>query len=379
MIPFNEPYLTGKEESTVGTAIKLMHQSGNGVYTSKCQELLANELDSKQVFLTQSGTVALEMSALLSSLDRDDEVIVASYTFVSTALAFVREKASIIFADSLPNHPNVDPDSIEAFITAKTKAIIVMHYGGVACDMTRILDLAKRNNLLVIEDAAHCIDASLNGAYLGTIGDIGAFSFHESKNIHCGEGGAISINNSDLIARAEMIWNLGTNRAEFYRGEVSEYSWVETGSSFFPSEITAAFLYAQLSEISSITNRRLEIWNNYNHQLAGLKGIGVELPIIPEGAAHNGHIYFLILPSREMRDHLIRHCSENDIKLSFHYQALHKTPYSKQNLPSEASKELPNCMRFQETLVRLPIFHNLSNNDVDRVCETIIEFMKQYR
>jgi dTDP-4-amino-4,6-dideoxygalactose transaminase len=301
MIPFNKPYLTGKENDYIIEAVNSGKISGNGLFTKKCQDFFESKYGFKKVLLTTSCTDALEMAAMLANIKEGDEVIVPSYTFVSTAIAFVRQGAKIVFADSYSDNPNIDADKIESLITEKTKAIVPVHYAGVACDMDIIMDLAAKYNLLVIEDAAQAIDSYYIGKdgvkkALGSIGHLAAFSFHETKNIIAGEGGMLSINDERFIQRAEIIWEKGTNRAEFFRGEVNKYGWVDTGSSFLPSEIIAAFLWAQIENLDDIQKRRLEIWNTYFEKLTGWARVNnIKMPSIPNYATNNGHMFYLFV------------------------------------------------------------------------------------
>jgi dTDP-4-amino-4,6-dideoxygalactose transaminase len=314
--------------------------------------------------------MALEMAALLADIKAGDEVIMPSYTFVSTANAFALRGAKIIFADSREDHPNMDERKIEKLIGPKTKAIVVVHYGGVSVDMDTIMSVAKRNNLLVIEDAAQCIDAFYKGRALGTIGDIGCFSFHETKNIHCGEGGFISINNSVLLKRAEIIRNKGTNRAAFSKGEVSKYEWMDIGFSSIPSAITAAFLYAQLEKISEVQEKRALLWKRYHEFLKSLESKGVFLPATPEYSEHNFHIFYLICRNERERKDLIDHLKKHDIHAVFHYQSLHNSPFCK----NDDSILLGNAIKYSNSLLRLPLYHDLSIEELDYVCEKINEF-----
>jgi dTDP-4-amino-4,6-dideoxygalactose transaminase len=315
-IPFNKPYLTGKEAHYLYQAVYSGHISGNGIYTKKCQSFFEDRWGFRKTLLTTSCTDALEMCALLIDIKPGDEVIIPSYTFVSTALAFVRQGAKIIFVDSRADHPGVDEENIEACITSKTKAIVPMHYAGVACDMEKILTLSQKYNLFVIEDAAQAIDsyytpigrAEEEPYPLGQIGHLGCFSFHETKNIQCGEGGLLAINDERFIRRAEILWEKGTNRAEFFRGEIDKYGWIDTGSSFLPSELNASFLYAQLENIESIQRRRKEIWQTYYNGLKPLADKGLfRLPIIPPYATNNSHMFYLVCPTLEFRTNLITH------------------------------------------------------------------------
>lgn len=372
MIPFNKPYLTGEETAFVTQAVNSGKISGNGIYTKKCQEFFESNFGFHKTLMTTSCTDALEMSAMLANIEPGDEVIVPSYTFVSSALAFVRERAKIVFADSMPDNPNIDATKIEALITPKTKAIVVVHYAGVACDMDLILAIAEKHNLFVIEDAAQAIKSMYKGKYLGSIGDFGAFSFHETKNIQCGEGGLLSINKEKFVKRAEILWEKGTNRAGFFRGEINKYGWVDTGSSFLPSEITSAYLYAQLMHIDEIQAKRIAIWNRYYENLSELAANNkIKLPVIPEYATNNGHMFYILASDLDERSKLITHLKENEVHAVFHYLSLHKSEYYADKYEG---LELNNANYFEDRLLRLPLFNELSLEQVDYVCEQIKNF-----
>lgn len=333
MIPFNKPFLTGKEAHYMYQAVYTGKLSGNGVFTKKCQKFFEDRYGFKKCLLTTSGSDALEMAAILCNINPGDEVIVPSYTFVSSALAFVREKAKIVFADSYYDNPNIDPDKLEGIITEKTKVIVVVHYAGVSCDMDRIMDIAHRHGILVVEDAAQAVDSFYKGRPLGSIGDFGCVSFHETKNITAGgEGGLLIVNDEQYVRRAEIIWEKGTNRAEFFRGMVNKYGWVDTGSSFLPSEINAAFLYAQLESLTEIQNRRKDIWSQYYEGLKDLQTKGlVKLPVIPSYASNNAHMFYMTCRSLEERSSLISYLKENGILAVFHYLSLHLSEFYKNN------------------------------------------------
>lgn len=368
-IPFNKPHLTGYETHYIIEAVSLGKISGNGEFTQKCQRLFENRYRFKKALLTTSCTDALEMATILTNIEPDDEVIVPSYTFVSSALAFVRQGAKIVFVDSLVQHPNMDTHILKSLITPKTKAIVVVHYAGVACDMDAIMTLAKKYNLWVIEDAAQAIDSFYKGKPLGSIGHLGCFSFHETKNIQCGEGGMLVVNDERFVNRAEIIWEKGTNRAEFFRGEVNKYGWVDTGSSFLPSEITAAFLYAQLENIELIQGKRKSLWDYYYQQLTPLSNKGFfELPIIPEYATNNAHMFYLVCHSLEERTSLIAKLKSEGIMAVFHYQSLHKSEYYR---AKHDGRELPQADRFSDCLVRLPMYYELTFEQIDTIVEAI--------
>jgi len=409
-IPFNKPYLTGKEVHYIYDAVSTGKISGNGKYTQMCQKYFEDRWGFKKTLLTTSCTDALEMCALLLDIKPGDEVIVPSYTFVSTALAFVRQGAKIVFADSRPDHPGIDEDKIEALIAPKTKAIVPVHYAGVACDMDKIMDIANRHNIFVVEDAAQAIDSyyipkqtrniypvETRSEYsnraelettnkeqetrnneqetknkkqpLGTIGHLSAFSFHETKNIQCGEGGLLGINDERFVKRAEIIWEKGTNRAEFFRGEVNKYGWVDIGSSFLPSEVTAAFLWAQLEELDKIQAKRKEIWESY---FTGLKDWAstndVRLPVIPEYATNNGHMFYLICPSLKFRTNLIARLKENGIMAVFHYLSLDRSKFFQKTFPSLKGKKQ---ISYDDNLLRLPLYMGLKIKDIYNICQSM--------
>jgi len=372
MIPFNRPFLTGKEAHYMYQAVYTGKLSGNGVFTQKCQNYFQERYGFKKCVMTTSGTDALEMAAILCDVKPGDEVIVPSYTFVSTALAFVRQGARIIFADSCSDNPNIDVDTIEELITSKTKVIVPVHYAGIACDMDRIMDIANRHHLFVVEDAAQAIDSYYKGRPLGGIGHFGCFSFHETKNVTAGgEGGLLCVNDESFIRRAEIIWEKGTNRAEFFRGMVNKYGWVDTGSSFLPSEINSAFLYAQLESLDTIQNRRKKIWSQYQDGLSSLSSQGFfRLPAIPEYATNNAHMFYLVCRSFEERTALIAFLKANGINSVFHYLSLHLSKYY-QDHHKGIIPDLPQCDRYADCLVRLPMFYELTDEEVTHIINTI--------
>lgn len=374
-IPFNKPFLTGKEAHYMYQAVYTGKLSGNGVFTKKCQQFFEEKYGFKKAIMTTSGTDALEMAAILCDVKPGDEVIVPSYTFVSSALAFVRQGARIIFADSCENNPNIDAGKIEALITDKTKVIVPVHYAGVACDMDKIMEIANRHNILVVEDAAQAIDSYYKGRPLGSIGHLGCFSFHETKNVTAGgEGGLLTVNDERFIRRAEIIWEKGTNRAEFFRGMVNKYGWVDTGSSFLPSEINTAFLWAQLESLETIQNRRKAIWNMYYDGLKDLAAKGCfTMPDIPDYATNNGHMFYLVCRNLDERTKLIAYLKEQGVGAVFHYLSLHLSDYYKEHHVGEIPN-LPNCDRFADCLVRLPMYFELTDEDVVFVIKSINEF-----
>ena len=376
-ISFNKPFLTGKETHYMYQAVNTGKLSGNGVFTKKCQHFFEEKYGFKKCIMTTSCTDALEMAAILCDVKPGDEVIVPSYTFVSSALAFVRQGARIIFADSCERNPNMDADKIEALITDKTKVIVPVHYAGVACDMDKIMEIANRHNLYVVEDAAQAIDSCYKGKPLGGIGHFGCFSFHETKNVTAGgEGGLLCINDERFIRRAEIIWEKGTNRAEFFRGEVNKYGWVDTGSSFLPSEINSAFLWAQLESLEVIQARRKAIWNQYYEGLTDLaaKGFFV-LPDMPDYATNNGHMFYLVCRNLDERTKLISYLKEQGIGAVFHYLSLHLSDYYREHHVGEIPV-LPNCDRYADCLVRLPMFYELKDDELQNIISSIREFYK---
>ena len=371
MIPFNKPYCSGRELKYIEEVCHSTTMSGNGQFTKKCHTFFEEKYGFKKCLLATSGTDALEMCAMLCDLKAGDEVIVPSYTFVSTALAFLREGAKVVFADSSSENPNMEAEQIEPLITPKTKVIAVVHYAGVACDMDAIMALAEKHNLLVVEDAAHCVDSFYKGKPLGGIGHLGAFSFHETKNISSGEGGMCVINDERFVRRAEIIWEKGTNRAEFYRGMVNKYGWVDMGSSFLPSEFNAAYLWAQLEQLDDIQGKRKHIWNRYFEGLNGKIGDKVKLPYIPEYATNNAHMFYLLCPSLEYRTALMNYLKEHDIQTTFHYLPLHSSKYYEDK---HDGRVLTNCDYYGDCLVRLPLFYELEDIEIDKIIKHIVRF-----
>ncbi len=373
MIPFNKPYLTGKETHYIYEAVHSGKISGNGIFTQRCQQFFEERYGFKRCLLTTSCTDALEMAAILCDLQPGDEVIVPSYTFVSTAIAFIRQGARIVFADSGKDNPNIDVDQIESLITSRTKVIVPVHYAGVACDMDRIMEIAARHNLLVVEDAAQAIDSFYKGRPLGSIGHLSAFSFHETKNIIAGEGGMLAINDERFCRRAEIIWEKGTNRSEFFRGEVNKYGWVDIGSSFLPSEVISAFLYAQLENLNDIQSKRKMIWETYHAHLMPLlqQGKIAQLPDVPDFATNNAHMYYIVCRSLEQRTALIEHLKKQGVLAVFHYLSLHKSEYYAATYEGEA---LVEADRYTDCLVRLPLFYELCLHEQKLIIQSILEF-----
>ena len=371
-IPFNKPYLTGKEAHYIYQAVYSGKISGNGKYTQICQNFFIEKYGFKKTLLTTSCTDALEMSAILVGIKPGDEVIVPSYTFVSTALAFYRQGAKIVFADSARDNPNIDPDKLEELITPATKAIVPIHYAGIACDMDKIMELARRYNLFIVEDAAQSIESFYKGKPLGTIGHLSTFSFHETKNVNAGEGGLLGINDERFIDRSEIIWEKGTNRAEFFRGEINKYGWVDIGSSFLPSDIIAAYLYAQLENLLEIQRTRIEIWNHYYMGLKELEDQGkVSLPYLPQGSTNNAHMFYMVCHNEKERDGLIAHLKNLGINAVFHYLSLHKSAFYSDK---HDGRTLENSDRYSECLIRLPMFYELSLEECQYIIKAIRDF-----
>ncbi len=377
MIPFNKPYLTGKEAHYMYQAVYTGKLSGNGAFTKKCQQFFEEKYGFKKAILTTSGTDALEMAAILCDVKPGDEVIVPSYTFVSSALAFVRQGARIVFADSMESNPNIDAEKLESLITPKTKVIVPVHYAGVACDMDKIMEIANKHNIFVVEDAAQAIDSCYKGKPLGGIGHFGCFSFHETKNITAGgEGGLLTVNDERFIRRSEIIWEKGTNRAEFFRGMVNKYGWVDTGSSFLPSEINAAFLWAQLENLELIQDKRKKLWKQYFVGLQQLAAEGfLRLPQIPSYATNNGHMFYIVCRNLEDRTKLIAYLKEKEIVAPFHYLSLHLSDFYRNHHEGEIPN-LPQCDKFADCLVRLPLFYELLDEEVDHIINEIKTFFE---
>ena len=375
-IPFNKPFIVGKELYYIAQAVQNGHLSGDGPFTKKCNAWLEEHFNAKKVLLTHSCTAALEMAALLCDIQPGDEFVVPSYTFVSTVNAFVLRGGVPRFVDIRPDTMNIDERQIEEAITPKTKVIVPVHYAGVGCDMDVIMDIAKRHGLLVVEDAAQGVCATYKGKYLGTIGHLGCYSFHETKNFISGEGGALVINDERFFERAEIIREKGTNRSQFFRGMVDKYTWVDIGSSYLPSEMIAAFLYAQLEESDKITEKRLAIWNAYHQGLKELEEKGrLRRPVIPPECGHNAHMYYILLKDLDERTRLIRHLKAADIQPVFHYVPLHNAPKGVEvcggQVPSLSVTE-----EYADRLLRLPCFYELTLEQVHSICQRISEFFQ---
>lgn len=375
MISFNVPPLVGTELDYVKKAIENHKICGDGPFTKECNAWLENRFSAQKVLLTTSGTTALEMAALMCDLQPGDEVILPSFTFSSTATAFVLAGAKLVFVDVRPDTMNIDETKIEAAITDKTKVICAMHYAGVACEMDTIMDIARRHGLKVVEDAAQGVMSTYKGKALGTIGDFGCFSFHETKNYSMGEGGALLIRDPEYNERAEILREKGTNRAKFFRVQVDKYTWVDYGSSYLPSEMNAAYLYAQLLEADRINNDRLASWNAYYEAFAPLEQAGkVELPALPEGCVHNAHMFWLKLHDLEERTAFIQHLKDNGVLAVFHYIPLHSAPAGLKF--GVFSGEDVYTTRESERLVRLPLYYGLTEEDRNTVIRSVLSFWK---
>lgn len=368
---FNRPYVAGKEAENVQHVLASRKFSGDGVFTRNCEQYFEQKFGFHKALLTPSCTHSLEMAALLLNIQPGDEVIMPSYTFVSTANAFALRGAKIVFADSCKSHPNVNTEQVAGLVSPKTKAIVVVHYAGMGCDMDSLSEIG----IPIVEDAAHSVDSKYKGKYLGSIGSIGTISFHETKNVTCGEGGLITINDQSLQERADVIREKGTNRKSFSRGEINHYNWVDLGSSYLLSEFSAAVLSAQLDELARTQMKRIALWNRYQHNLGALASEGkIGVPVIPEGAMSNGHLYYIMCNSLDERTEMMKHLSKNGIDAVFHYMSLHASPYFAKK---HDGRQLPNSDRFMNCLLRLPMYYDLEIADVDRVCDAVSRFYKR--
>lgn len=368
-IAFNQPLVTSLERRYVDEALSSHKHAGDGPFTKRCQEFFEDRFGFPKTLLTTSCTDALELSALLLDLDPGDEVILPSFTFVSSANAFALRRARLVFADSGPGNPNITVETIAPLVTPRTKAIVVVHYAGVACDMDPIMALAAEHGLTVIEDAAQAVDSYYKGRALGGIGTIGAFSFHETKNISCGEGGLFTTSDRELGRRAEVIREKGTNRSAFFRGEIDKYGWVDIGSSFLPSDILAAYLAGQLERMDEIQARRIAIWNDYRVRLDSVANAGITLPDVPGYATNNGHMFYLVCESHEQRSHLLAALKKQQISAVFHYLSLHSSPYFAKLHDGRA---IPQSDRYTDCLMRLPLHLGMDDSDVERVANTLL-------
>ncbi len=374
-IPFNKPYLSGNELSYIAEAVKSGHISGNGNFTKKCQQFFESRYGFGKTLLTSSCTDALEMAAILLNISAGDEVIIPSYTFVSSANPFVLRGAKIVFADSQSFNPNVDAGVLESLITPRTKAIVVVHYAGVACDMEAIKGLCKKHNLKLVEDCAHSIESFYNNKPLGSFGQLAAFSFHETKNIQCGEGGLLAINDSSLYERAEIIWEKGTNRSKFFRGEIAKYDWVDIGSSFLAGELSAAFLFAQLENLEQIQGRRKSIWQRYHDLLKPLEPLSLfTLPKLPSFATLNGHLFFLQMKDEAARESLQSFLAAANILAVSHYRALHQSAFYTDKHDGRA---LPEAEKYTATILRLPLYFELTEDQQNLILQQIKDWCTQ--
>lgn len=375
-VTFNKPYLTKKELKYITEAAEIGHLSGNGDFTKRCHSWLEAQIGCNRALLTHSCTAALEMAAILAGIEPGDEVIMPSYTFVSTANAFVLRGAVPVFVDIRPDTLNIDEAKIEEAITPRTKAIVPVHYAGAACEMDTIMEIARRRNLLVIEDAAQGLMSTYKGKPLGSIGHMAALSFHETKNIISGEGGALLINDPCFEERAEIIWEKGTNRSKFFRGQVDKYTWVDIGSSYLPSDIIAAFLWAQMEEAEIITKRRKYIWSSYHQAFAEIEQLGIaRRPVIPDSCLHNAHLYFLLLNNLELRTDFINQLKKENIDAVFHYIPLHSSPAGLKY--GRVNRELPITDKISDTLVRLPLWVGMGDHELKKVINSALKALNE--
>lgn len=376
VIPFNKAYIAGRELFHVAKAVVDGDIKGGGLFTDHCEQWIERNCDVQRALLTNSCSAALEMSALLAEIQAGDEVILPSFTFTSTANAFLLRGAKLVFVDIRPDTLNIDERLLAERITNKTKAIVVMHYAGVACEMDTIMDLAQAHSLLVIEDAAHAILARYKDKPLGSIGQLATFSFHETKNFSAGEGGALLINNPAFAERAEILLEKGTNRKQFFRGEVDKYSWVDIGGSYLPSEIIAAFLYGQLECAMDLYDKRMNLWQRYYDALAPLAAqSGIRLPTIPSECTHNAHLFYLLMPNHDAQQALLQHCHKNKVYAVFHYIPLHSSPQGREihgNMPLPVTESTSDC------IVRLPLFYSITNSEQEKVIDVIQTFLMNH-
>jgi dTDP-4-amino-4,6-dideoxygalactose transaminase len=374
-IGFTRPFLTGNELLYIEEAVKNLNLAGNGPFTKRCQSWLETKFGCGKAFLTSSGTDALEMAAILTGVEPGDEVIMPSFTFVSTANAFVLRGAVPVFIDIRPDMLGIDEELIEAAITPKTKAVVPVHYAGVGCEMDKIMAIAVANGLIVVEDAAHCVEASYGGRQLGSIGHLAALSFHDTKNIVAGESGALLVNDARFIERAAVIWEKGTNRQAFFLGQVDKYTWTDIGSSFMPGEILAAFLWAQMEQATAITESRLKIWHQYHERFEEMENLGfIRRPVIPANRSHNAHIYYLIVQDSRTRAQLLSHLDSVDVGAVFHYVPLHQSPAGARFARTCGS--LTNTEEISSRLIRLPLWPELTEDQIDRVVQQVSAFFK---
>jgi len=376
MIPFNKPYIAGKELFYIAQAVEFANLSGDGHFTDKCSQLMEDKFAAQKVLLTHSCTAALEIAAILCDIQPGDEVIMPSFTFVSTANAFALQRGKIKFIDIRPDTLNLDENKLESLITDKTKVVVPVHYAGVSCEMNIIMEIARHYNLLVVEDAAQGVNSTYNGKYLGTIGHLGTYSFHETKNFISGEGGALIVNEPEFIQRAEIVRERGTNRSQFFRGEVDAYTWVDVGSSYLMSDLLAAFLYAQLENMDQITIQRNEIWDFYHKALIPLVNEGaLRLPYIPPCCESNSHLFYIILPDEEIRDGLMQYLKKENIHAVFHYVPLHLSAVGRSMGYEEG--QLPMTESLSGRLLRLPFYYELTRREQERIVDHIFKFFSR--
>jgi dTDP-4-amino-4,6-dideoxygalactose transaminase len=376
MIPFNKPYIAGKELFYIAQAVEFANLSGDGHFTDKCSKLMEDKFVAQKVLLTHSCTAALEMAAILCDIQPGDEVIMPSFTFVSTANAFALQRAKIKFVDVRPDTLNLDENKLEPLITDKTKVVVPVHYAGVGCEMNIIMEIARHYNLLVVEDAAQGVNSTYKGKYLGTIGHLGTYSFHETKNFISGEGGALIVNEPEFIHRAEIVRERGTNRSQFFRGEVDAYTWVDIGSSYLMSDLLAAFLYAQLENMDQITRRRNEIWDFYHRALIPLVNEGeLRLPYVPPCCESNSHLFYIILPDEEIRDGLMQYLKKENINAVFHYVPLHLSDVGRSM--GYKKGQLPITESLSGRLLRLPFYYELTRMEQERIVDYIFKFLSR--
>jgi len=369
IIPFNKPFFNGDEINYFKNSLTSGKISGDGLFTKKCQDFFQSEYGFNSTFLTTSCTDALEMSSLLADINVGDEIILPSYTFVSTANPFLLRGAKLIFADSGTNNPNICPKSIEKLISENTKAIVIVHYAGIACDIDSIKEIIKDKNIILIEDAAQAFDSYYKGKPLGSFGTFSTFSFHETKNITCGEGGLLVVNDSKYLKKAEIIREKGTNRSAFLKGEVDKYGWVAVGSSFLPSDLLAALLYSQLNNKNKIQQKRIKLWDYYYDKLVHLQNSDdIALPVIPDYASNNAHMFYIVFKTEKKRDKILKLLKSNGITAAFHYQSLHKSKYF---LSNNKLKELPMADKYSSCLLRLPLFYELKFKSIDLIVNII--------
>ena len=374
-IPFNKPYVTGRELYHIAQAVSFENIAGDGYFTQQCARFLETRFGVGSALMVTSCTAALELAAMLCDLQPGDQVIVPSFTFVSTASAVVRAGGVPVFADVRPDTLNIDVDHVEQLVDDRTRAVIPVHYAGVGCEMDRLMALADRHDLIVIEDAAQGVNAGYRGRALGSIGHLGCYSFHDTKNFVCGEGGALTVNDPVLIERAEILRDKGTNRRQFWRGEVDKYTWVDLGSSFVPSEISCAFLLAQFEAMDAMQERRDLLWNAYQDRLKPLAAEGaLTLPTVPPECRSNSHIFHVLMPDQETRDDLIAHLAAHDIHAVFHYVPLHTSPMGRQLTAGPV--QLPVTESIAGRLVRLPMYYELTDTGIDRICSAISSFCR---